>query len=278
MCMIVGDVRKVSKTKILVSKLPKTNKQLVVYETKISPKDKPVAMILPYPSSTLSKEVEVIDTKPGDSDFFKQIAKNFPQIKSQALSFGRGTGSLGLQTKGYLQVNRAGSYRYSVAKSLEELNRVDPTVFQINSEVLTKLLMSYETLNFGYLVCIIDENVDYSPFAFVCDLPNNKQLYVPTKHYHTHSSNEANKNNSFADDWDHEIYCMDTDNAMDGNFANVNLSLLKFGVLTAFTDWTNYDYYSFSKLLGNCKSENMLKIDRVGGFVNEDIYVTIAAV
>lgn len=252
MCIIAGEIEKVFATKIIVSALP-NNKELVVYcnTVKLNTDKKPVAMILPYPNGPAG--VKVIATKEEDNACFSRLNALFKVPTRGGVMYAN---SLGAQPKSLtkqLPVFRSGSYRYSVVKNYDELTRINNSVFNLNRD-LKALLQEYSGKNFGFVVCIIDESANYSPFAYISDRLNG-ELFVPTKHYHEHSSsyskydyvysdlNDINFNVNVAPAWESQMFV----NSM-GNIMNPSLDKNKNDV-----DW-DHDIYIIGSKLGNIKS------------------------
>ena len=301
MCMIIGSIEKVSDTNILVAKIKSKsnlkNYQLTVYSNKVNTQS-PVAMVLPFPNKNMLPLV--IETNKNDnqiyesinSSCFKKILKNF------GLSLNSYSGDM--RSQGALEVFRSGSYRYSVANCIDDIKRIDQGVFDIKSD-LQELLKSYSNKNFGFLICIIDKNVDYTPFAYITDIVDNK-FFIPTKHYHEHNHNKIsssyfkqgdfastlienrgilspqNNNNDITDDWDHSIYVIGARNSNTIR-DNITYSDLPEDFSQAHSDLNIQGLshnYSFSKYLNDavsCKKENLLKITKKGSFKNIDFIV-----
>lgn len=192
MCIISGEIEKVSNTNIIAAKINK-NAQLTVYSNTVEINKDPVAMILPYPNKNIVPKI--IETNKNDSKVFEFIETHcFPKPLTLSNSYSADTFSRGrgIVPQSYLRVHRAGSYRYSIAKELGDLNRADPSVFQLKSgSELTNLLKSYSDKNFGFIVCIIDLSAEYTPFAYLTSVMDNGSLFIPTKHYHTHGHNNS---------------------------------------------------------------------------------------
>ena len=270
--MISGSIEKVSNTKILVANVG-NSRQLTVYsnDVKISNTQNPVAMILPYPKG--KRQIQVIETNPLDSEFFKDIDACFPPDQSW------GVKTLGMEPRSvksaeYLPVLRSGSYQYSLAKSTQELIRINPNVFHIKPD-LQYLLQNYENNNFSFIVCIIDRSATYSPFAYITDIVNS-QVFVPTKHYHEHGTggdgfvgnllSNVYKNVSksitrtdMEQDWDHSIYLINTNET--GN---------------AVANFENKKRYSFANYLSQTPVSKLHRIKMVGIHPNNDIVVSVA--
>lgn len=299
MCMIIGEIEKVSDTNILVAKIKSKSTQkdyqLTVYSNKVNTEN-PVAMVLPFPNKNMLPLV--IETNKNDNSVYESI--NSSCFKKVTLSYSKNSsGSFdGMRSQGVLEVFRSGNYRYSVANGVEDIKRIDQGVFDIKSD-LQKLLNSYSNKNFGFLVCIIDKNVDYTPFAYITDIVDN-QFFIPTKHYHEHNHNKIsssyfkpgdfastlienrgilfpqNNNDNITDDWDHSIYVI-------GARSNSRNSGQTIGdsedFLRAHSDLNIKGLshnYSFSKYLNDavsCKKENLLKITKKGSFANIDFII-----
>ena len=257
MCIIIPEILEVERTKIIVSKLI-NNQQLVVYSNKVKA-DNSVAMILPFPNKF--NEPFIIETTSSDVAAFKDIDDCFPMSKS--FSLGNVSYSNNSISTNTLKVYRSGNYRYSIAHNLNELQRTDPNVFQLNNSIIP-VLSDYESRNFGFLVCIIDRNAEYSPFAYICSVNDDGRLFIPTKHYH--EKNGVIDNSKYADDWDHMIYVLNTDAVYKGDY-----------ILKPYTNLNISNSYSFSKYLGldkyNCPRDKFHRIFKRGRFLNEDILV-----
>lgn len=188
MCMIVGEVEKVGKTRIVVAAAA-GHRQLVVYvnQVTLAPDGRPVAMILPFYNGG-GHGVEVVPTVPEDVALFDKLEdacnRDFA-LKTR----GRGGYDRLSSTNGAprLEVLRAGSYRFSVAPTAADIVRADPSVFTSLPADLQALVNQYQARQFGFIVCLLDASADYAPFAYVSDrVPNTESLFVPTRHYHTH--------------------------------------------------------------------------------------------
>lgn len=269
MCLINGNIEKVSKTKILAANIG-NGRQLTVYsnEVKLPLSKNPVAMILPYPKG--KRQIQVIETNSLDNDFFKDIDDCFPQNISWGSTF-QARGVVKLKDTDYLQVFRSGDYQYSLANSLKELERINPTVFSIKPKLQT-LLQNYENDNYSFIVCIIDKSATYSPFAYITDIVNS-QIFVPSKHYHEHDNNVLFNSNllsnvyknsfssvsgseNYTQDWDHSIYFINT--KQQGN---------------AFRDFKNLKRYSFADFIDHTPVSNLHRMNINGNFQNIDIIV-----
>ena len=268
--MISGTIEKVSNTKILAANIG-NNRQLTVYsnDIQLTGTQIPVAMILPYPKG--KRPIQIVETNPLDSGFFKDIDACFPYSGNWGVkTFGMNPRSA--KSAEYLPVLRSGSYQYSLANSTQDLMRINPDVFRIKPD-LQSLLQAYENKHFAFVVCIIDSSASYSPFAYITDIVNS-QVFVPTKHYHEHTNTFSDgfannllsnvyrsfgKTTGVADmeDWDHSIYLINT--GQPGN---------------AVSHFENNKRYSFAEYLNKTPVANLHRISMVGRHPNQDVVVS----
>jgi hypothetical protein len=198
MCMISGDVEDVSNTKIFCAFLS-NNKQITVYSNQIKTIDKPSpsAMILPVPNK-VSKVIDMTKYP----NFFEKLNKACTPVTK-----GRG-GNFSFNNSAPLPVQRCGSYRYTIVPNIEQFKNVQNNVFDVDLSCLD-YMKKYYSKKFEFIVCILDKDAEYSPFAYVHDV-DQKRLFVPTRHYHTHpGGTNFGFDNKGGIDWDHSIYTID---------------------------------------------------------------------
>ena len=167
MCVIQGEVSIVSNTKILVAKCCDSEdggkRQLTVYQNKVgfkkpkTPHAPVPAMILPFPNpATLASRADPVEFV--DMTNMKSILSH---LETELLppTF-HGVHSI-IPTRGYetvppppppLEVKRVGSYQCSVATSLDDIVRIDPSVFQV-SESVCAFLKTHYPQDFGFVIC-----------------------------------------------------------------------------------------------------------------------------
>ena len=236
MCIISGEIERVGDTKIIAAPV-ENGRQLIVYSNAVKKTNEqnPVAMILPYPNG--HSNVEVIETEERDMAVFSSLKYCFTVSRNKGLSCN--STNINMVHK-HLEVLRSGSYRYSVATNMDDLYRIDRSVFELEPE-LDILLKSYGDRGFGFIVCVIDKSAKYSPFAYITDMDVGK-LFIPTKHFHRHSLSSSPVNEA---DWDHDIYII----GIKGESQCRSLNIIS---KTAFYGYniSSYDKpYSFSKYL-----------------------------
>ncbi len=217
MCIISNKVEKVAKTKILVgvNKLNPTI-QLTVYCNSVSNNTDANAMILPVLNPHTVRFHDLSNYKDIFSDcnrcFSKSIARSW-----SLNSYAKGSNKT-------LEVFNVGSYKVSLAKSLQDLQRVDKNVFNLSFNCGEMLSKEYSNPIFGFIICKLAKGKeDYHPFGYSHEMIDNT-VFIPTKHYHEHNalgdffngfnsdfdSNFAsfnnNDDNNLADDWELEIF------------------------------------------------------------------------
>jgi hypothetical protein len=239
MCILSGGVRRVSDTEILVFPTDARGWQVTIYSNRVqllspaasTPATTPwhtrdhgasksvVAMVLPFPAGEC-KMIDISDS----TDLFKALRTWFiPHEHAHAHAPQERGG-------GCLEVQRCGSYRYSVVPSLSDFDRVDASVFELTPRVASLLATSYGT-GYSFLVCILDANAKYAPIAY--RHPTFEQaLFIPTLHSHDHShralwlartptpqdaaiggkaGDPRGDVEPAAPDWDHPIYVLGSD-------------------------------------------------------------------
>jgi len=237
MCIINEPVDSIADTKLFASFNNNKTKQLMIYSNKIENKISSNAMVLPVPNCASVQFHSMKDI----SHFFDNLDKNFiKQTYARSLSKSM-TNSYGMSdtlNDEILEVLDIGSYLISKVESITDFDRLDKNVFQLSPKI-KEILSSKYNKQFGYLVCKLKiGSVDYEPLAYSHDSlsKNNKPyLFLPSYHYHPHSSNNHSSNNHllngrwfmennthhsydntkqdntnhdniYADDWSHDVY------------------------------------------------------------------------
>ena len=85
------------------------------------------AMILPIPAGP----VEMVDLS-AFADIFVELNKAFPKPPARRSKGRSRGGDRSLMLDSFLEVQAVGSYSVSVAPSLEDLQRIDPSVFTVS--------------------------------------------------------------------------------------------------------------------------------------------------
>jgi len=139
------------------------------------------AMILPFPLIKGKNRVAVLDMSQYEN-FFEDIDLLFPI--QQRSSEGAYSNSL---MDSAIDVVKVGSYDVSVVPNYDQFTRLQFDKFNLHPDV-TKLLGQYYSKNYGFMVCILRPQATYHPFAYVHELRNNGEMFIPTRHYHGNTS------------------------------------------------------------------------------------------
>lgn len=188
MCMFVGPVEDVSKTKIYAGDLGE-NKRLLVYQMNVKSSDDN-AMVLPVPL-VKGSEFKFVNFEKLPN-FFDDLEKMFvPLNKSKGL----GGGMLRCSFGSKIEVEQVGSFEASFVPSVNDFSRLDER-FRLDSEVLAKL--PYE--DYGFAVFKLRSgNQKVHPMAFTYTSVDSS-IFIPTLHIHNGGSV------SKKDDYDHALY------------------------------------------------------------------------
>jgi hypothetical protein len=190
MCIISGPVQSVNSTKLLA--LPSRNKQrqLTVYSNSvITPNSNAMCLPVPTPETVRFERVP--------KDIFEQCSKSF----RKSMTRGGPILSLGNHTKSRvpLQIQSHGSYDVVLVPSIDDIDRVPPKFTVLSNEVIEFLKASYPS-HFGIVLCRLKKGAtNYEPFAYSHAMQANKQLFYPTKHFHT-MDNRYSSNNTYSED------------------------------------------------------------------------------
>lgn len=180
MCLISTEIQIVSKTKILVAPNFNNTRQLTVYSNFVNNISESNAMVLPIP---LPNSVQFVNLKEYPN-LFEDCAKCFYN-PYRSKSYGMlSTNSFNTRDDKPLEVFNVGSYQVSLAKSLEEISRVDTRVFKLSSGLKQTLEMFYYQPYWGFIICKLAKGAEsYHPFGYSHDIID-KKIYIPTRHYH----------------------------------------------------------------------------------------------
>lgn len=183
MCIFTAPVRKVHKTRILVSPLAKNNRQLIVYENQVEQHGKN-AMVLPVPNG---QNIELVDLSKYRGNVWNDCESMFPPPSP---SFGGGfsqAASLSFGSSGPkrppLPVQRVGGYSCTIVPALEDFDRVSKDVFYLPPDIEAILKQHYPQ-GFSFVVCVFEGDVRAHPIAYTSARLPNGQLFVPTLHAH----------------------------------------------------------------------------------------------
>lgn len=295
MCIISGEIKEVSKTKIFCSLNKNKTRQITIYSNEVDSMKENNLMILPVPFINSVKFHNLSQYK----DFFNDCSQSFHR---NLKSYGSLSMNRSIKSNALLEVFDVGSYKVSVLENLNDVARLNPEYFYLTNDVVKYLKNHYDNELIGFIICKLDVGKkQYHPFAFSHN-SNSDKLYIPTRHYHVHSNDgfdnsdklyaplsssfstysenlentNNNPNNSEnnkkiifvddynTDDWDHEIYIYNA--TKEGN------KLLKNKNEYGWNKTINIDFelldFDIDK---DCK--NFEKIRIKGVFKNTDLFV-----
>jgi hypothetical protein len=202
MCIILGEVNRVSKTKLFVLPNEANTRQMTFY-TNIVGTPETNLMILPVPHAD-TVELHRIDSK----DLFHALKASVQSTyRSPRHGMSRSFAlSASLTPRETLEIVDHGSYRVSIAPGLEDLLRLDLHVFDLQPEMIDFFARHY-TSEFGYICCVLKAGEkEYEPLCYSHALHSSGKLFVPTLHYHNHGGRVHTEDA----DWDHLIYSVGT--------------------------------------------------------------------
>jgi len=214
MCIFSGKVDKVSDTKILVYETS-DGKQVTFYENSVEPNKKvnSNAMILPCPYNG-SDEIKLYNLEQY-SNFFNDCSECFPKVLSADedggdLSFNRGASRS-------LEIVEVGGYKVSIAKNLDDVLKVDKSVF-ILPDNIAKILSKHYSKGFAFIICVFaSKKIKSHPIAYEHSMLKNSELFVPTKHAHGGEKEAEQAKANFG----HVIYSVNTKDIGVGTIAEL---------------------------------------------------------
>ena len=180
MCMISNEIQQVSNTNIFVSADYSNSRQIVIYSNYVDNLTDSNAMVLPVPNPRSIKFIDLSNYK----NLFEDCAKCFYNPNR---SYSVSTNSFSnekLDGKPPLRVFNVGSYKVSLALSLEQISNVDKRIFTLSPGLKETLEMFYYQPYWGFIICKLSKGPEsYHPLAYSHDIIDSK-LYIPTRHYH----------------------------------------------------------------------------------------------
>jgi hypothetical protein len=204
MCIILGEVRSVSQTKLFVLPNKGKTRQMTFYSNAVNTPEENM-MILPVPNSSNSIELHKIQYKSIFEDL-KRSVKSIYEKPPHNLYTRSLHASASLDRKP-LEIISHGSYLVSIAPRLEDLQRLDESVFDFTPE-LYHFFGKHYSREFSYICCVLKEGMEaYEPLCYSHPLHSSGKLFVPTLHYHKHGGRVETEDA----DWDHLIYSVGTE-------------------------------------------------------------------
>lgn len=258
MCIIQGNISKVSNTCIFVAPLetptdPTTpSRQLTVYSNRIvqdstlerrgnrwvtsrakvflarnAGKTPTPCMILPAISFSKGSDVVPVEFRSNAESFFDLLDNTFPKPERKVDELGGfSKGKMGRK----LEVIRVGSYDVSIVPTIQDFSLLDEEHFVLDPNLAKLFAQRYET-DSAFVVCRLRHGEKFHPIAYTSSVRKDGSLFVPTYHYHGHPSETK-------PDWDHVIYAMGNPLAtfrMESSFAELHSDDSKIPLVTQLT-------------------------------------------
>lgn len=210
MCIFAEPVRHVAKTRIAVlTDGEEGNLRFTAYQMAVDLLGRGNAMILPVPCD---KGIGLVDMS-GCKDFFKILDRLWPEPVTRGMTKGiSNDGFLGMR---HLEVHKVGSYEVSVAGEVDDIRRVDPSVFNLSLDTEAILRANYPQ-GFSFVVAKLTQGGEIHPLGYTYDAANPGEVFVPTRHGH---GEELSAKSVFAGlpEWDHTVYIQGADFVMPGS-------------------------------------------------------------
>lgn len=213
MCIILGQVHRVSQTKLFVLPNKDKTRQMTFYSNAVHTPDENM-MILPVPNSEDSIQLHKIQYKKLFEDLKRSVKSTY---ESPSHNFNtRSLYASAFTERKPLEIISHGSYLVSIAPRLEDLLRLDESVFDFTPE-LYSFFGNHYSREFSYICCVLKPGLEaYEPLCYSHPIHSSGRLFVPTLHYHNH----GNQVNTDSADWDHTIYSVNTEEKANRGFTS----------------------------------------------------------
>lgn len=202
MCILLGEVHRVSKTKLFVLADEDKRRQMTFYSNVVGTPEQNM-MILPVPRG----DIELHHIR--YTSMFHDLKKSVTSIYRDSFSnhMTRGVLTASFSPRETLEVFNHGSYLVSIAPRIEDLLRLDKSVFAFTPELFDFFAKHYNH-EFSYICCVLKAGTkEYEPLCYSHSLHSSGKLFVPTLHYHNHGGHV----HTDTADWDHLIYSVGTE-------------------------------------------------------------------
>lgn len=177
MCIFIEEAD-VKNTKIFVSPIG-VQKQLTIYEN-YATTSKSNAMVLPVPLGPHGELPQLLDLSKF-TYIWKQLDSYFPRVQTGGWG---ATASFGVSDSYQaLPVQRVGGYDCTIVPSLDELQRVNSTVFKLPDNI-RELLHTHYPAGFCFLVCLFSGTVNAHAIGYIHAICSDGTLFIPTLHEH----------------------------------------------------------------------------------------------
>lgn len=191
MCIMAGPVESVSNTRIFVGADSRGLRQVVLYAMAVqlqARSGKGNAMILPVPGG--ATDVALFDLTAYPTIFDDIDAPFVVRSRGVSKDLDRSFGEP-------LEVHRVGSYDVSIVPTVDDVKRLNTSVFEVSADTENTLRGHYP-VGFAFLVAQLRTSGDFHPLAYTHPVVDGR-MFIPTRHEHGGRSGDLPK-------WDHSIY------------------------------------------------------------------------
>lgn len=247
MCIILGEVNRVSKTKLFVLANKDKTRQMTFYSNIVSTSDENM-MILPVPGDG-PIELHRIDYK----TMFSDLKRSVTSLHRESYSNHMTRSFASAVPRETLEVFTHGSYLVSIAPQIEDLLRLNESVFDLTPELFDFFAKHY-TREFSYICCVLKPGTkEYEPLCYSHALHSSGRLFVPTLHYHDHGGDVRTQDA----DWDHLIYSVSTEEKANRGYSS--------------NYYNNVDWSRFPKEFQKVNVNSIRCAEIQGHYPNKDI-------
>lgn len=248
MCIILGEVYKVAKTKLFVLPNKEKTRQMTFYSNVVGTPERNM-MILPVPGDG-PIELHRIDYR----NMFGDLKRSVTSMYRESVGFAtRSALSASIRPQDTLEVFSHGSYFVSIAPQIEDLFRLDKSLFEFTPELFDFFAKNYNR-EFSYLCCVLKPGTkEYEPLCYSHALHSSGRLFVPTLHYHNHGGHIHTE----SADWDHLIYSVGTEEKANRGYSS--------------NYYNNVDWKQFPKEFQKLNVSSIRCAEISGHYPNKDI-------
>lgn len=228
MCIIASEVNDVSQTKIISFNVGYSYdngktivpSQLVIYSADIDNIKQSNAIILPVYNPTHNTNLIIPLDLSKLPKIFKSVDNIFKRWFIPQMTFSNATNSSGYEKKNYLEVKKAGNYKYSILNTANDFDRINPNELSVSQHART--VINYHSNEYSFIVYQFAGmgKIEVEPFGYLSPLGQSESMIIPTTHGHPHQQTDMtnffnripdfrfNAKNEFEQmsDFDHMIY------------------------------------------------------------------------
>ncbi len=266
MCIILNEISSVTATKIFVAPSLTKREQLTVYQNTVdSPEENLMILPVPHPETIKLHTLEY-------KGFFDDLFNSVTRISTRSSAPLRYANVLSRSAASVLPIYDYGSYKVSIAPTIDDLLRLDTHVFTL-PDGIREFFASHYSGEFGYLCCKLKPGKkEYEPVCYSHALHSSGKLFVPTLHYHIHESRidaadwsqnqfqyqiHESRTETDAADWDHFIYSTQTTPVANLQFTSNETNQVKWAKLPVPFRYTTSSPIRLARVTGHQKNHDL---------------------